>query len=328
MKSQVSAKVVSANLCTGCGLCAALCPEVVLVMQWNRYGEYNPVEVNPCTTECGLCLKVCPFSDTEENEDTIGERFYGAVPGIRHRSETGYYLAAYVGYSERHRPTSASGGMATWLLEALLAEGIVDHVICVAPTGDPDKLFVFRIFDYPGRRSATGAGSAYVPGGTLEGHPAGPRGAGALRCHRPPLFPQGDPACPAAEQETPGAGRRHRRSRLRAAEEQALHRLRRRPRRGARGSDGGALSWEEPGPASEQLLLLVHDRRRRRAQDLLERGDRRGLDEPVVHAEGLQLLRRHLCRVRGRHLHGRLAAGVLAGRPGDEPSAGAVAGGA
>jgi coenzyme F420 hydrogenase subunit beta len=97
-----------------------------------------------------------------ENEDTIGERLYGALPGIQHRSETGYYLTSYVGYSEKHRPTSASGGMATWLLEALLAERIVDHVICVAPTGDPEKLFAFRVFD-TAEEVRTGAGSAYYP---------------------------------------------------------------------------------------------------------------------------------------------------------------------
>lgn len=154
--------VVQNSICCGCGLCAAFCPQGVLAMQWNRYGEYNPVAVSPCTTECGLCLKVCPFSDTGENEDTIGERIYGAVPGIQHRAETGYYLASYVGYSEKHRPTSASGGMATWLLEALLAEGIVDHVICIAPTGDPDKLFAFQVFDTP-EDVRTGAGSAYYP---------------------------------------------------------------------------------------------------------------------------------------------------------------------
>jgi coenzyme F420-reducing hydrogenase beta subunit len=131
-------------------------------MQWNRYGEYNPVEMTPCTTECGLCLKVCPFATSGENEDTIGERLYGAVPGIQHRSETGYYLTSYVGYSEKHRPTSASGGMATWLLEALLAEGVVDHVICVAPTGDPERLFAFQVFDTP-EEVRTGAGSAYYP---------------------------------------------------------------------------------------------------------------------------------------------------------------------
>jgi len=154
--------VVQNSLCIGCGLCAALCPQDVLTMQWNRYGEYNPVAVSPCITECGLCLKVCPFADSGENEDTIAERLYGAVPGIQHRSETGYYLTSYVGYSEKHRPTSASGGMATWLLEALLAERIVDHVICVAPTGDPEKLFAFQVFD-TAEDVRTGAGSAYYP---------------------------------------------------------------------------------------------------------------------------------------------------------------------
>jgi coenzyme F420-reducing hydrogenase beta subunit len=156
------AAVVEPGLCIGCGLCAALCPEGVLAMGWNRYGEYNPAEVSPCTTGCGLCAKVCPFSDTGEDEDTIGERLYGAVPGVRHRPETGYYLASYVGYSEKHRLAGASGGMATWLLEALLAEDVVDHVICVAPAGNPDKLFAFRVFSTP-EDVRTGAGSAYYP---------------------------------------------------------------------------------------------------------------------------------------------------------------------
>jgi coenzyme F420 hydrogenase subunit beta len=162
MKSSVITNVVEHDLCIGCGLCAALCPQDVLSMQWNRYGEYNPVETSPCTTECGLCLKVCPFADSGENEDTIGERLYGAVPEIQHRAETGYYLASYVGYSEKHRPASASGGMATWLLEALLTEGVVDHVICVAPTGDSERLFAFQVFDTP-EDVRTGAGSAYYP---------------------------------------------------------------------------------------------------------------------------------------------------------------------
>ncbi|KQC11270.1 MAG: 4Fe-4S ferredoxin [Candidatus Cloacimonas sp. SDB] len=154
--------VVQNDLCIGCGLCAALCPQGILTMQWNRFGEYNPVEISPCIRECGLCLKVCPFADSEENEDTIGKQFYGEIPGIRHRLETGYYLASYVGYSEEHRLSSASGGIATWLLEALLREGVVDHIICVAPTGDPERLFSFQIFNTPDELR-TGAGSAYYP---------------------------------------------------------------------------------------------------------------------------------------------------------------------
>lgn len=162
MKRTVITEIVEDGLCIGCGLCAALCPEEALKMAWNRYGDYNPVEVASCTTECGLCLKICPFADHDENEDTIGKDLYGKVQGIGHHPEAGYYLATYVGYADEHRPTGASGGVATWLLKRLLSEGVVDHVVCVAPTGDPERLFKFAIFDTPESVRA-GAGSAYYP---------------------------------------------------------------------------------------------------------------------------------------------------------------------
>jgi len=162
MRPAILLAVVENDLCIGCGLCAAMCPENNLQMQFNRFGEYNPVSIKECTTECGLCLKVCPFADSGENEDTIGKRLYGEIPGIQHRTETGYYLDTYVGFSERHRPASASGGIATWLLETLLTEGVVDHVICVAPTGDPDRHFAFQIFNTP-EDVFSGSGSAYYP---------------------------------------------------------------------------------------------------------------------------------------------------------------------
>jgi len=162
MKSSVITEVVRHDLCIGCGLCTALCPQEALEISWNQHGEYNPIEAVPCTTECGLCLKVCPFADHKENEDTIGKEIYGRILGIRHRPETGYYLASYVGYAEKHRLSSASGGVVTWLLEKLLAEDVVDHVVCVAPTGNPERLFSFTIFDTPEEVRA-GAGSAYYP---------------------------------------------------------------------------------------------------------------------------------------------------------------------
>ncbi len=162
MKPHDFTMAVPTDLCIGCGLCVALCPQGVHAMQWNRCGEYNPIGVSPCTTHCGLCQKVCPFAESGVNEDTVGEQLYGAIKGIQHRSETGYYLGSYIGYSERHRPTSASGGMTTWLLEALLVAGVVDHVICVSPTSDSAKLFAFQVFDTP-EDVRIGAGSAYYP---------------------------------------------------------------------------------------------------------------------------------------------------------------------
>lgn len=162
MRSPVISKIVENGLCIGCGMCAAMCPDDVLKMSWNDYGEYNPIEAAECLKNCGICLKICPFSDDNDNEDVIGKRLFEEVPKIDHNPFTGYYLASYVGYSEDHRTTSASGGVATWTLETLLRKNIVDAVICVAPTGDPDKLFTFQIFDtVEGLRS--GSGAAYYP---------------------------------------------------------------------------------------------------------------------------------------------------------------------
>jgi coenzyme F420 hydrogenase subunit beta len=162
MKRTVIAEIVENDLCIGCGLCAALCPEEVFEMAWNQHGEYNPIEVTPCTAECGLCLSVCPFAEHKENEDTIGRLLYGSVLEIGHHPEAGYYLTTYVGYADEYRPTSASGGVATCLLERLLAEGVIDYAVCVAPTGDPERLFNFAVFDTP-ESVRTGAGSAYYP---------------------------------------------------------------------------------------------------------------------------------------------------------------------
>mgnify|MGYP000937817459 CR=1 FL=1 len=154
--------VASSSICIGCGICAALCPQGNLEMAWSQFGEYGAEEVKPCTTDCGLCLKVCPFSGEGDDEDTIGNNLYSNVPDIHHRAETGYYLSTYVGHSEEHRSIGASGGAVTWLLEELLSKNVVDHVICVTSTGDPDKLFEFTIFSTL-EDVRNGAGSAYYP---------------------------------------------------------------------------------------------------------------------------------------------------------------------
>ena len=156
--------VVQNNMCIGCGVCAAVCPAQVLTMKFNVYGEYNPVKNADCRENCDFCLQVCPFSEKEENEDTLANALFGHADGIKHRPETGYYLDSYVGYSNvnDHRAHGASGGMATWLLETLLLSDSVDHVICVTPHNDPEKLFRFAVFDDAAsiRQSAK---SAYYP---------------------------------------------------------------------------------------------------------------------------------------------------------------------
>jgi len=160
MKSFVIREIVENDLCIGCGLCVAICPSNTLEMEWNRFGEYNPVEKLTCEKECGLCLKVCPFADGNENEDCIGKSLFGSIPRIF--PETGYYLDSFVGYSPETRERGSSGGMATWLLSTLLKKGIVEYVIAVVPNNDPDKLFKYAILT-DSKSVLDSSGSAYYP---------------------------------------------------------------------------------------------------------------------------------------------------------------------
>lgn len=154
-------EVVKNDLCIGCGTCAGICPRGILKIKDNEYGEYIPFEVQVCDSHCGLCLEVCPFSNNE-NETQIGAKIYGSTEGMKYLPETGYYLDSYVGYSNEFRQSSASGGMATWLLAKLLKEGIVDYVICPTPQKNPDKLFSFEITSDENSVKAA-SGSVYYP---------------------------------------------------------------------------------------------------------------------------------------------------------------------
>jgi coenzyme F420-reducing hydrogenase beta subunit len=147
VKLNVIQKIVKNDLCIGCGICAAMCPQKALVMKFNEYGEYYPVMEGNCSNKCDLCMSVCPFNDGNKNETVLGTELYGGIKEIKYLFETGYYLDSYVGYSNQFRQSSASGGMATWLLTTLLQKNIVDYLICVTPNNNPDKLFKFEIFE-------------------------------------------------------------------------------------------------------------------------------------------------------------------------------------
>ena len=162
MTSPIISEIVENDMCIGCGLCAAICPQRHLSMVWNQYGEYNPFEEESCQIDCGLCSSVCPFAENDDNEDSIGNRLYGINPGIKHRTDVGYFLSTFVGYSDNHRQSGASGGMVTWLLETALKEDIADYIICVAQTGIYNKLFEFKVFSSL-EEISPGVGSVYYP---------------------------------------------------------------------------------------------------------------------------------------------------------------------
>jgi len=166
----VCCEVVAHNLCAGCGLCAGVCPQKTLKMRFNKFGEYSVFDANRnCSVNCELCLEVCPFSNQVENEDSLAEKEFADIPGIKHRSESGYYLSALVGYSNlnSHRVNGASGGLTTWTLETLLKQEMADFVACVSPAKDSDKLFKFVISSTPEDVRACSK-SCYYPVETSE----------------------------------------------------------------------------------------------------------------------------------------------------------------
>ncbi len=86
-----------------------------------------------------------------------------SIDKIQHTSETGYYLNAYAGHANKgYRERGASGGLASWFLADLLEKKVVDHVICVRPKNDAERLFEFAVLSTPEEVHGT-AKSAYYP---------------------------------------------------------------------------------------------------------------------------------------------------------------------
>lgn len=140
---------VEQNQCCGCGVCAGLCPSGALKMEFNRYGEYNPVALEGhCKESCNLCQQICPFSSQIPDEDYMADRLWGHTPKpMKKDSSLGFFLDCYVGFAGTGdiREKGASGGLATWTLQRLLELGEVDAAICVSPSSGGDKLFEFVI---------------------------------------------------------------------------------------------------------------------------------------------------------------------------------------
>ena len=100
--------------CTGCGACAASCPQDSIAMQPDDEGFLYPV-VDPHTcTDCGLCLMTCPVNPSETFTDENASNRSAAGP-----------LSVFAAWhlDESIRRASSSGGVFTALAESILAQG-------------------------------------------------------------------------------------------------------------------------------------------------------------------------------------------------------------
>lgn len=132
VKKNIFDSVIKQDMCIGCGACLYSSSNDNLVMSWNKEGFLNPTSETP-EKESEESLKVCPFNpfpDKEvRTENEIAKIFLKDAPNRHLR--VGHYYNTYVGYSNKYRLTSSSGGMATYLIDQLLNKNIVDAVVTV-----------------------------------------------------------------------------------------------------------------------------------------------------------------------------------------------------
>jgi len=131
--SHLKKQVIDRGLCTGCGTCAGVCPEVVIEMT-HVEGEPEPKLTGKCT-QCGLCLKTCsgafvPLSD-------LDNRLFGKTSSF-HQDPLGIYRKCLRGYAtdSQLREKSSSGGITSAVLNFALDNQIIDGAIIVC--ADPE----------------------------------------------------------------------------------------------------------------------------------------------------------------------------------------------
>ncbi len=110
-KKNIFDSVIKQDLCIGCGACLYPSYNTGVKMSWNKDGFLIPVSDNQNTVS-EISLKVCPFNPFPEKEvrteNEIASIFLKDAPNTHPR--VGRYYNTYVGYSNKYRLTSSSGG--------------------------------------------------------------------------------------------------------------------------------------------------------------------------------------------------------------------------
>ncbi|PSL15794.1 coenzyme F420-reducing hydrogenase beta subunit [Marinobacterium halophilum] len=165
MKKHVVNEIVANDICSGCGVCAGVCPSKILDMNVQANGDLAPDITAECPPRCVLCLDVCPFSSNSISITQLTDEKF-TDPEVKQHEAVGKYTDNIVGYSPTHRSTGASGGMLSWLLEAMLRENLVDAVITVSSSSDnrPSDGLLFQMTEFTCAEQVRAAsGSFYYP---------------------------------------------------------------------------------------------------------------------------------------------------------------------
>ncbi len=141
-------EVVGRGLCSGCGMCAAVCPKDAIV--YSPKGSPVLDEANDCVS-CGLCAVHCPrsFSNTRELQELL---FEGK------RDELGYYRAKFSARATdaKIRESSQDGGVVSAILKQAFENELIDGaIVCKENENFQGQPYLARSWDEA--RSASGS---------------------------------------------------------------------------------------------------------------------------------------------------------------------------
>lgn len=131
--------VLNNDLCCGCGTCVGACPFNILDIDLGS--SQNPYLVEDCT-ECSICSQACPALDI----DLLSTRLIAKEQGIDIDPIYGAHISFALGYhtNKKKRLNSASGGVATAILEYMLDTKQVDCVVVIGMNGEFPELKIVR----------------------------------------------------------------------------------------------------------------------------------------------------------------------------------------
>ena len=96
-------KICNEHECTGCMGCYNICPKQCIHMEYNRYGELQPIIDEEKCIHCGMCRKLCPSNNVIKKEDP--KKVYAAWSK-----------------DDMDRQTSTSGGIASIIYQEIIKE--------------------------------------------------------------------------------------------------------------------------------------------------------------------------------------------------------------
>lgn len=151
--------VISNDYCIGCGVCASL-DETPFEIKLNENGIYQAYVNSDQYNR--LADKICPFYNNENETELAKEVFVDSE--TKFNDYTGYYLENFVGYvkEKEFRIKGSSGGMGNWIAYKLLEENLVDGIIHVKESEDPNLIYEYQISNTTSELFK-GAKSKYYP---------------------------------------------------------------------------------------------------------------------------------------------------------------------